>query len=80
MSIAVRVEDDDAFWRLKPGQECFFCGREIKIVAVMWSGHDEELWLHPLCCQRLMLRLSRDCWEIQKKFRLHEEIEKNLEL
>ena len=67
MSIQVRTDGETLPWNLKPGQECFFCSNEIKVVAVMWGGNGWDLWLHPKCCQRLMLRLSRDCWEIENK-------------
>jgi len=66
MAIAVRSE----IWgpqNLQPGQQCFYCHAEIKVVAVMWAGSDADLWLHPKCCQSLMLRMSRDCWEIECK-------------
>ena len=65
MAIAVRSENDKAPWILKPGQGCFYCDAEIKVVAVMWASSGQDLWLHPKCCQSLMLRLSRDCWEIE---------------
>jgi hypothetical protein len=69
MAIAVRAENEGAswHWNLQPGQLCFYCYAEIKVVAVMWRAADWDLWLHPKCCQRLMLRLSRDCWEIECK-------------
>ena len=67
MAIIVRSDDPEKPWALKPGQECFYCSAEIKVVAVFWTSNGGDLWLHPKCCQRLMLRLSRDCWEIENK-------------
>ena len=70
MAIAVRSENEGAPGNpiyLQPGQKCFYCYTEIKVVAVMWIAADWDLWLHPKCCQRLMLRLSRDCWEVECK-------------
>lgn len=70
MSIQVRNDSIDGnaatLFVLQPGQKCFYCYQEITDIAVMWSG-EFDLWLHPACCQRLMLRLSRDCWEIECK-------------
>ena len=67
MSIQVRSEGHEESWVLQPGQECFYCWKEITAVAIFWMGNGSDLWLHPECCQRLMLRLSRDCWELEKQ-------------
>jgi hypothetical protein len=66
--IQVRTDsmDGEAPWALQPGQECFYCMQEINLVGVFWLAQF-DLWLHKQCCQRLMLRLSRDCWEIECK-------------
>jgi hypothetical protein len=43
---------------------CFYCGREIQDVAVIWHGHtvadDPIIALHPECAQRLALHLAKD--------------------
>ena len=67
MAIVVRAEYEEIPGALQPGQKCFLCWDEITVIAVMWMGHESDLWLHPKCCQSLMLRLSRDCWEIECK-------------
>jgi len=67
MSIQVRSEGREESWVLQPGQECFYCCKEITVVAIFWMGNGSDLWLHPECCQRLMLRLGRDCWELETR-------------
>ena len=67
MSIQVRSDSHEEPWALQPGQECFYCWKEITSVAIFWMGNGSDLWLHPECCQRLMLRLSHDCWDLEKQ-------------
>ena len=44
---------------------CFYCGRQIRAIAIYWIGDDGELWLHPPCVVELTIRLYRDVHEVE---------------
>ncbi len=46
-------------------ETCFYCGELIEDPAVTWHGATSEIWLHPGCVMDLLLRLSRDVWQLQ---------------
>jgi len=50
----------------EPKHDCFFCGRKLTIPAVMWEGHDDSIWMHPDCVEKLSHRLMRDVRELRK--------------
>ena len=48
-----------------PQRECFYCYKELEYPVIMWGGNGAEIWLHPNCLNRLVIRLYRDLWESQ---------------
>lgn len=44
---------------------CFVCGLALKPPLIFWLGRDSgrDLFLHPSCTARLVLRLARDTQE-----------------
>jgi hypothetical protein len=50
----------------EPPQVCYYCGDKLTIPAVMWYGHYERIWMHPVCAEKLSHRLMRDVRELRK--------------
>ena len=46
---------------------CFLCSEPIsrQEVAIMWAGATGEIVLHARCATSFVLRLARDCWEVE---------------
>lgn len=52
--------------------DCFLCGERIspQSIAVYWGGATASIAFHRGCASSFVLRLARDCWELEQ----HEEI------
>lgn len=47
-------------------RNCFLCGKTLFYPMVVWHGAQGLICLHRWCATSFVLRLSRDCWEIEK--------------
>jgi hypothetical protein len=52
---------------LTAGPDCFYCARPTSDPAIVWSGAEADVFLHPACAADLMIRLNRDLWEWQRR-------------
>ena len=64
MSVTCPLPDSEGIVHTAGGEKCFFCGHATTDPAVHWAGETGEIFLHPDCTDRLLVRLARDRHEI----------------
>ena len=68
MTVLVPGEDGWQFvWNELGELDCFLCGHSIgrQAMAVYWGGATGDIALHRACATSFVLRLARDCWELE---------------
>jgi hypothetical protein len=55
-------------WHERDDLVCFLCGHSIprQWLAVHWDGATGAITLHRGCATSFVLRLARDCWELER--------------
>lgn len=64
----------DWLWQdMADTRDCFLCGNPLSFPMIMWAGTTSNIYLHGDCATCFVLKLSRDCWELERaKGRTHE--------
>jgi hypothetical protein len=68
--VSILVPGESAWqhvWNDQGRLDCFLCGARIphQSLAVYWAGATGHIALHRECAVSFVLRLARDCWELE---------------
>lgn len=56
---------DWLYGEMAQARDCFLCGEVLSFPMIMWAGMTSSIYLHEECASQFVVRLARDCWELE---------------